>query len=240
MKKTLAFIFGLFLSVSLLAQKQINDANAQVRDVKNFHAIKVSNGIELTLTQSGSEAVAVSATDIEDRDKIKTVVEDGVLKIYFDVDTWKWWRNNRGTKRLRAYVSVIKLDDLDMSSGSSVKVEGEIKSDKLGLDISSGAQFNGKIEVGSLSVDQSSGAQVNISGKASSINIDGSSGSVFNGYELIVENADIDTSSGSVAELTINKELSAEASSGGSIRFKGSGVIRNIKTGSGGAVSKRS
>ena len=240
MKKISAFIVVLFFSLSLFAQKQINDANAQVRDVKNFHAIKVSTGIELTLTQGESEAVAVSASDLADRDKIKTVVENGVLKIYFDVDAWKWWRDNRGNKKLRAYVSIVKIDDLDMSAGALVKVEGELKSDKLGLDISSGAQFNGKVSVGSLNVDQSSGAQVNISGKASSINIDGSSGSVFNGYELIVENADIDTSSGSVAELTINKELSAEASSGGSIRFKGEGVIRNIKTGSGGAVSKRS
>jgi hypothetical protein len=238
MKKTASFILAIMFSFSLLAQKQINDANAEVRQVKGFHAIRVSTGIELMLTLSSSEAVAVSASNTEDRARIKTVVEGGVLRIYFDNDDWKVWKNRKNGK-LKAYVSAIKIDDLDINSGAQVNVEGELKTDKLGLDVSSGATFNGKVNVaGTLNVDQSSGSQIRISGTAADLKLDGSSGSTFNGYELAVDNAEVDLSSGSTTELTINKELSAEATSGGSVRYKGGAVIRNIKTGSGGAISR--
>ncbi len=42
---------------------------AQVRKVSGFHAIKVSTGIKVYLSQ-GTEAVAVSASKEEYRDKI--------------------------------------------------------------------------------------------------------------------------------------------------------------------------
>ncbi len=51
-------------ALSVTAQKTINDPNAEVRSVKGFHAIKVSGGIDLYLSQ-GEEALAVSAKDAE-------------------------------------------------------------------------------------------------------------------------------------------------------------------------------
>lgn len=238
MKKLSILSISLLLSIAVVAQKQINDPNAESRSAKGFHAIRVATGIELFLTQAGSEAVAVSAINTEHRDRIRTVVENGVLKIFYDNDSWKFWKND-GNKKLKAYVSFVNLDGLDASSGSSVRVEGAIKSNKLNLDASSGATFNGKVQVNSLTVDQSSGSFINISGSVGSLTIDGSSGSVFKGYDLTVENCNADMSSGGGAQITVNKELSAEASSGGYVSYKGAGVIKNIKTSSGGSVSKK-
>jgi hypothetical protein len=60
---------ALLFSTFLMAQKEISDPNAETRSIKGFHAIKVSTGIQLILTQSTTEAVAVSATSTEHRDK---------------------------------------------------------------------------------------------------------------------------------------------------------------------------
>jgi len=38
--------------------------------------------------------------------------------------------------------------------------------------------------------------------------------------------------------VSVNKELSAQASSGGDIRYKGDGVITKVSTGSGGSIKK--
>src|SRR5687768_15751876 len=102
MKKTGLLFLSLLVSAILFAQKQINDPNAQVRNVKGFHAIKVSNGIQLMLNQGSTEALAVSATDTEHRDRIKTVVENGVLKIFYDQNFLQQLRN-RDNKKLKAY-----------------------------------------------------------------------------------------------------------------------------------------
>lgn len=241
MKKIGLFSISLLFSLVLLAQKQVNDPLAQERKVPGFHAIKVATGIKLYLNQGGTEAVAVSASKEEYRDKIITKVENGILKIYYEQETLKFWKNGGGTrgKNPVAYVSVDDLDGLDISSGASVQVEGALKGSKLDLEASSGAVFNGAVDFSNLTVDQSSGSVVKISGNASTLKIEGSSGSIFKGYELTVNNCDADVSSGAGAQITINKEMSAEASSGGYVSYKGSGVIRNIKTSSGGSVSKK-
>lgn len=238
MKFLKLFPVVLLFSSILMAQKEVNDPNVESREVKGFHAIKVSTGIQLMLNQSRTEAVAVSASTEEDRNKIKTVVENGVLKIYYDNDSWKFWRYN-DNKKLKAYVSVISIDGMDASAGASINIEGTVKSSKLDVDVSSGAVVKGNIDVSTLKVDQSSGAVINLSGSVTDLTVDGSSGSIFRGYELTVENCNVDASSGGGIQVTVNKELSVEASSGGYVNYKGQGVIKNIKTSSGGIVSKK-
>src|SRR5580700_10892824 len=97
--------------------KVIEDKNAETRNVSGFHAIHVQSGIDLYLTQGAEEAVAVSANDVEYRNRIKTEVEDGVLKIYMDHSGFHW---NMGNKKLKAYVSIKAIDGLEASGGSDV------------------------------------------------------------------------------------------------------------------------
>jgi len=122
------------------AQKVVNDPNAEVRTISSFHALHVSNSFDVILTQGSEESLAVSANSKEDMASIRTVVEDGVLKIWFDEKN-KWWPKNR---KLRAYVSVKKLDELKCSGSSDVKIEGSLNAANLKLDFSgakTGYQF---------------------------------------------------------------------------------------------------
>ena len=238
MKKILLVASAMVLVSAVMAQKVINDANAQVRNVKNFHGVRVSNGIHLYLTQSNEEAVAVSASDPEYRDRIKTEVDNGILKIYVDKSDWKIW-DDFSKKKLKAYVSCKTIDELRASSGSRVDVDGSIKSGDLDMDFSSGADFTGNVEVTKLKIQSNSGAEANITGTASDCKVEASSGSTLDGFGLQTDICDANTSSGANLRITVNKELNASASSGGQIHYKGNGVIREISTGSGGGVSKR-
>src|SRR5882724_3140879 len=178
-----------FISLLSIAQsKIINDKNAETRDVKGFHAIKVSGGIDLYLSQ-GNEAVAISASDIEVRNRIKTVVENGVLKIYMDTrDGWHWsWHN----LKMKAYVSFANLDNLVASGGSDVTIESNIKVEKLDVGLSGGSDMKGRLTANELAIDQSGGSDVDISGNVTTLNINASGGSDFDGYELVTENCHI-------------------------------------------------
>ena len=214
------------------AQKTIYDANAQVRSIKGFHAIQVSGGIDLYLS-NGEEAVAVSAKESADRDRIKTEVENGVLKIYYD---WKDGVNFlKGVNRqLKAYVSFKTLDRLSASGGSDVVVDGTINAGKFTLSISGGSDFKGKVEAQEMTVDQSGGADINISGRSNKVTISASGGSDFNGYGLEVETATVGASGGSDVELTVSKQLTANASGGSDVSYKGnaSSVTSNKSGGS--------
>ena len=234
MKKlfSLLVITGLVTAVS--AQKTINDANAQKRNVSGFHAIEVSGGIDLYLSQ-GEEAVAVSASKEEYRAKIKTEVKDGVLKIWYE-----WNSNLRfdwSNHKLKAYVSFKNLDRLEGSGGSDISIDGSIKVTKLEMEISGGSDFDGNVETNDLRVRASGGSDVDISGKAANLTIDVSGGSDFKGYDLASDICNVEASGGSDVHVTVNKELSANASGGSDVYYKGKGLIRDLKT-SGSSIKK--
>jgi hypothetical protein len=237
MKRLLSFLLIITFSASAQNKTVINDKNVEARSVKGFHAIKVSNGIDLYLSY-GDEAAAVSAAEIKYRDKIKTEVENGVLKIWFDQDLSSQiiFTNKRN---LRAYVSYKELDAITASSGSDIIVDGLIKANKLSMKISSGSDFKGNIEVNELSVNQSSGSNILMGGKAVNVYIEASSGSDFNGYNLTAEVCTAKCSSGSDINITVIKELNAKASSGSNISYKGNPPLVNVTKSSGGSVAKR-
>ena len=238
MKKLFSLLL-IICSLSLFAQDKtvINDKNAEPRNVKGFHAIKVSDGIDLYLSY-GDEAAAVSASEIKYRDRIKTEVENGVLKIWYDSDLANHliFTNKRD---LKVYVSYKDLDRIMASAGSDVLVDGTIKGNLLSLKLSSGSDFKGNVDVNELTVDQSSGSDIKIGGKANMASIEASSGSDFNGYNLTADVCTAKGSSGSDINITVNKELNAKASSGSDIHYKGNASLINVTKSSGGSVSKR-
>lgn len=233
MKQLITLFFSLFLIVGLTsAQKTIKDANAQKRNVKNFHGVYVSNGIDLYLTQSDEEAVAVSASENEYRDKIITEVEDGILKIYYEKKNGWNWGSNMGNKKLKAYVSVKTLNKLSASGGSDVSMENTIKGDKLYISISGGSDLEGEVAYNDLSLTASGGSDADIKGRVSNAKITASGGSDVNGYGLITEYCKVQSSGGSDVNVTANKEINASASGGSDIYYKGNASAKTSKSGS--------
>jgi hypothetical protein len=236
-------IFSLFLSSLMIlaacGQKTINDANAEVRTINgSFHAIEVSGGIDLYLS-AGDEAVAVSAKDEAARARIRTEVKDGVLKIWYE---WK-----EGLKisvnvnnRLRAYVSYKTLDRLSASGGSDVEVDGTIKSANLSINASGGSDFKGAVEASDLKLNASGGSDISIRGTARKLKIDASGGSDVDGYDLVSDECTVDASGGSDINITVNKELSAEASGASDVHWKGSATVKKANASGAGSVSHRS
>lgn len=237
MKNIFTTFFSVLIGVSVLAQSTFNDPNAEVRHVKSFHGVNVATGIQLVLTQGDTEAVAISAPDAEDRDRIKTVVENGILRIHYDHDFWRLMRG-KVNKKLKAYVSIVKVNQLGATSGATLHIDGELKTDDLSIKATSGGILKGKVKATSVTADNSSGGITRLSGTADNLDIAASSGGMFNSYDFTVNTCEARTSSGGAAHVTVNMDLSGRASSGGLIAFKGDGKIRSKKTSSGGDVRK--
>src|SRR5215203_4631961 len=88
MNKLFSFFLLLVATVSFAQDKIVYDANVEKRTVSDFHAIKVSDGIELLIKQGTMEAVAISAETEEQRQAVKTEVVNGELK-FISGKTWK-------------------------------------------------------------------------------------------------------------------------------------------------------
>lgn len=238
MKKTflsLLVIAG-FITASF-GQKTINDANAEKRTVGSFHGIDVATGIELTLSKGSTEEVAVSAAEIEFRNKIVTEVVNGILKIHYETKTGAINRKNE-SKNLRAYVSYKSLDHLTVTTGAEVKIEGVLEATTLDLKANTGGLVKGEINIGTLNVDQNTGSKITLSGKVDKLEADGDTGSKFMGEDLTTNTCSVEMSTGAGIYINVEKELNVRANTGGYVKYKGNAGIREVKTNTGGNVSK--
>ena len=238
MKKLfLSFLVAAVTTGAVFAQKNINDPNAEKRTVSSFHGIDVGTGIELTLTEGNTEEVAVSAASVEFRDRIITKVENGILKIHYESKLGSVNKRNE-SKNLKAYVSYKMLDWLHANTGAEVKINGVLKSASLDMNANTGALINAEVNINTLKVDQNTGSKITLSGKADKLDINGETGSKFMGEDMGTVNCNVKVSTGARVTVKAEKELQVKASTGGIVKYKGDATIREIKTNTGGSVSK--
>ncbi len=234
-------IFFAFLTLvclhSFAQQTIINDKNAEVRNVTSFNAIKVSGAIDVYLSQSSSEAVAVSAGEDKYRDKIKTEVVNGVLKIYFDGDKLNW---SLGNKKLRAYVSFKDVTVLDASGASSFKITGDVSETNLSLKLSGASDITGNVKISKLVVSLSGASQVNVTGTVGNIDIEASGASDVKSYDLAADECSVKATGASDIRITVNKEISVNATGASSVFYKGDALMKNVHSSGASSVSKKS
>jgi hypothetical protein len=209
-----------------------------VRPVKGFHGINVSNAIDVYLSQGDQETVAVSAAEIKWRDRIRTEVVDGILKIWLDNKGFSW---SSGNKKMKAYISFTTLDKLTASGASDVYVDGVISSSRLDINLSGASDFKGAIKVGELKLDQSGASDAHITGSVDGlVTIESSGASDVKAYDLVAGSCNAHLSGASDIRITVNKELNVHASGASSLYYKGDAVIKEMHSSGASSVSKKS
>ncbi|HVM89148.1 MAG TPA: head GIN domain-containing protein [Puia sp.] len=234
----------LLLSLSLIyfessaQNKIIDDPNAQVRALNNsFHAIQVSSAIDLYLSQSNQESIAVSAADKEDIPHIVTEVDNGVLIIRSDSKSWFRWV--KGNRKLKAYVSFRNIDRLSASGASDIHIQGTIAVTNLDVHLSGASDVKGDLKVNDLSIEQSGASDATITGTATNAIITASGASDVKAYDFVTENCTARASGASDIYITVNKELNVHAIGASDVGYKGTAVIRDLHTSGASSVSKK-
>jgi len=113
-----------------------------------------------------------------------------------------------------------------------------LKAASFKLKANTGATVEGAINVDDLEVDQNTGSVVTLTGDAGKIDVDGDTGSMFEGIDLKTGSCNVTASTGAGIYITVQKELSVKANTGGFVKYKGDAGVREIKTNTGGSVSK--
>lgn len=227
--------------------------NGETRNVGNFSGIEVSTGVNVVFKQENATNVKVYA-DSDKLHNIITKVENGVLKVYID---------NKGAKKMKfknlsVNISSPRMDNIKTSSGSIFTVVNSIKENNLRIDASSGSSVAGKFTVnnttdfsassgsdvkasvtsGKILVKCSSGSSVNLEGNSDIGMIDVSSGAEVKADNLRINNAEVESTSGSSVSVNVKDKMRVKASSGGSVRYKGNPKIdSDVSKMSGGSLS---
>ena len=214
------------LMTGVIGSRNVTTENREIND--NFTGIKVSQGIEVLLTQDTDVSFSAEMDD-NLHELLITEVEDGVLKIFFE-------KNVSKRKSSKVYLSMPKISSIKTSSGSEVDATNTLKVNDLNLDASSGSEIDLRVDANSIESESSSGSEINLKGTCISLRADSSSGSEIDADELRAETVNAKASSGSDIDVYASKSIDAKASSGASINCAGNPEEKNFKKSSGGDV----
>jgi len=203
----------------------------EVREIPDFKAIAVSNGLEVIITFGEPLSLQVEA-DENLQDIIRTEVSGGVLKVYSE-------KNIRKAAEKNVIITVPSLDEIDVSSAGNVKCENILNTDNLHISVSSAGKLRIETVADEINAEASSGGNVELRGTADELEVDVSSAGSIDADRLEVKNCDVSASSAGSASVWVSEELRAEASSAGNIQYKGNPSNRKVDTSSAGSVTQK-
>lgn len=223
------FIAALFLSMCSIAGM---GQQSEVRSIGSFSGLKAGEAIDVYLKKGDKESVRVETSGTA-LGNVLTEISGSYLKIHMREGRYK-------NQNVKVYVTYVSLDRIHASSAANVYSEGTISSNSLTLSASSAATIEVAINAGDVMVDVSSAGDIVLEGKAKSLELEVSSAGEVDAYELECEVVRAEASSAGSAKISVTKELTAHASSGGSIRYRGTPGRTNTDSSSGGSVKKSS
>ena len=180
---------------------------------KDFDEIKVSQGIDLYITQSNDVSLTVEA-DENLHDLIMTEVTDGVLKIYST-------ENIRRASSKKVMLTINSISSIKATSGSDVYSTNTIEVANLELKSTSGSDIKLDVKTESLDCYSTSGSDMELSGSTNLFAASATSGSDINASDLLAETSNVKATSGADISVNTSKALTAKATSGGDIRYSG-------------------
>jgi hypothetical protein len=224
-------IFGaLSISNTLFAQ------SSKTVSISNVKEISVSSGIDLYLSQSGTETLRV----VGDQELVEKVLieKDGTgLRIKYKEGT-NWSGMFRKQQQVKVYVNVKGLNELSASGGSNVYTQNTIKTDRFALHASGGSDVKMSLVCKDVVIESSGGCDINLDGSATNMDLRTSGGSDVNAQKFSVNYAKVNASGGSDATIHVNKALEANASGGSDVSFSGDAAYKKTSSSKSGSVKR--
>ena len=226
-------IIASLLAVAFFLVSFTADVNEkETRELASFSKIGLAISADLYLVQGVPQKV-VLVGEKDDLAKIITKVSGSSLEI----------KKKKGSSRIdkiKIYITVPKIEEVDVAGSGNVYAKNTIKNDKLNLAIAgSGSMFFKKLEVNNLNIDISGSGDVTIAGKTTAfveISIAGS-GDV-DVEKLAVNKLNIDIAGSGDVVCNVIKRLSASIVGSGSVLYSGTPVVNVESVGSGKVKSK--
>jgi hypothetical protein len=219
------FLFCL-IAVGAIAQ------TSETRSLGKFSGIRVSEAIDLYLKKGDKESAKVEVEGVSVQD-VLTEVAGSYLRVQMRSG------NYQGRRTVKVYVTYVDdITRIQAASASNVFTDGIMKTKTLDIISASAATIEMQLEAETVTIDVASAGDVRLEGKAKNLSVESSSAGDVDAYNFECEKVDAKVESAGSAKVNVTKSLNAEASSGGSVRYRGNPTSTNTDSNSGGSVKK--
>jgi hypothetical protein len=202
------------------------------RNVKGFTGVEVSTGIDVYLTQ-GEEFEVIVEADENLQDVILTELRGDRLVVRTD------HVNIRSAKSKKVHVTLPELRELKISSAGDCVGQTPFECEDLRLSISSAGDLTLEVEADRIDLDISSSGDARLSGSVRVFDANLSSAGDLHAFDLVAGKVDVTVSSAGDARVHATDELTMNASSAGSIYYRGDAEVVRSTSSSAGSIVRR-
>lgn len=225
--KTIYTIIISFAFCALFSQtKEVN--------LDSYTEIDVSGGFDVMMSEGSPRAeISMNKGDIED---VIINVKGNTLYIKF---AKSWGNSGNRSADIKLYGGK-NITSIEASAAARIENDYTFITDHFEVDASSAANISVAVECDDMEVELSSAARLDVEGSATHLEVDASSAATYKGVRLLADHVDAEVSSAASVKVYAKKSIEADASSGGTIRYKGNPSETDIDSGkmSGGSVKK--
>ena len=228
----LSFLFStLFSSCIFIGGKRVRGNGkiaTQSRTVNAFNSVDVSGGIDVYIKQDSVASVKIEA-DENLLEYVQVTVDGSTLEIREEKGF-----NLRSTNRIKVFVSGPSFKHFEASGACDIYGENKISSNsEIGIDASGASSIKMELNAPVVNADLSGASHINLRGETKNFKADGSGASGMKCFELMTEEAHVELSGASDAEVFASLKLDLHASGASSIRYKGNATVSQESSGAG-------
>ena len=205
----------------------------ETRNTSGFDAIDVSGAIDVYVKQDSTTSIKVEADD-NLLQYVVTETNGSTLEIYTDGGF-----NLRPSHKIKVYVSNPTYTRFDVSGASSIEGESQVTAtERISVSASGASGIKLDVNVPVVDVELTGASNANLRGRTKDLDISASGASKVKGYDLLSENANVDVSGASHADVYASVRLDGEATGASHVSYLGN-AVDNVKKSGASHVSKK-
>ena len=202
-------------------------------DFTGFSSVEASSAFQVTITQSTSYSVKISASE-RIFDRIEVTQQGQTLKI--DVKPGVFF----GLFTNKAEITMPSLGNFALSEASRGTADGFSSSNQFTAQISGASTLDlNNFNAGDINFEVTGASHLTGQGTASNLTSAVSGASTLDLTDLTVDNANIDLSGASHAIINLTGRLDAQASGASNLQYIGEPTLGTINTSGGSTVNKK-
>lgn len=206
MRSLLFALLIVFVSTTAFAQKE-------TRKVDDFTYVSFGVPGKLYIKEGSRSSVELEGNDI---DEIETEVRNGRLIIKKE-GKWNWGSSDRIT----AYVTVEKLEGLNVSGSGNAIGEGTFETDELDLGVSGSGEIELDVDAGDIETSISGSGDIYLEGDADYHRVSISGSGKLDAEDMVAEKYKISISGSGTCRINVEKEIDAKVSGSGNVYYRG-------------------
>lgn len=224
--KTIYFFVLLLFSTSVIMAQ----THRETRQLGEFDAVKASNSIKVELAQGEQNKADITVSGI-DLGKVETSIVDGTLEI-------RLARGNYRNHDVEVKVTYRDIQAIEANTSARVIAKDRIIAEEGYLLATTSAYIEAIVEADVFNIEAATNARIFVKGEVGSLGLRAFTNAEIDGKSLTADEVEVLANTAATVYFRTIGSIEGSAATAGKIYYGGNPKEINVKTGTGGSISK--